>query len=563
MRRRAATSCCPASRGCGKLAANPRPPLTPAYSPLVNKISWSVFAGVSPTTAEPPALGRFVILSMLVHFLLVVLFGNTTGTSSSPGSSLSTPLGVRLQPLSSPSGAGLKMAPALDPGALGTVLLRTLTGAKPPPTPRPPEVTRQAKSAPVPPAANREESSTQASEAAQPARDAAPAAQPPKIDPLPGLNFSAPELVDRPLKPSAIVPVPVERPPAPPADLPAREVPPLPPAPIERIIVPKVEQPIVPPAAPAPREAPKAPAPATERMAPPKKEPAPIPVPEQPAQEIPVAKPLPVAPVTPPKIEPVPTTPVEAAPREVPVAPAIPIERVAPTQIERPVTPPAEMPQAPVPVTPPTPVERIAPPKAATDVAPVAQPKPREVPVPPPAALEKAAPPSIERTITPPVERAAREAPVAPAPAAASTPAPAAPAAPATPPTRATLAPSGQPTGTPAEAPPRQRVGTSDGRDDIFKPRPEAAPPATQPGSAPRLNLDAVRQRAREIATEGSGSRGFLPLQIPVPAERKSKLADDMEKAIKPDCRNAYANMGLLAVPALVAGAVADVGCRW
>jgi hypothetical protein len=79
----------------------------------------------------------------------------------------------------------------------------------------------------------------------------------------------------------------------------------------------------------------------------------------------------------------------------------------------------------------------------------------------------------------------------------------------------------------------------------------------------PKLDMEQIRQRAREIATEGSGSPGFLPLQIPVPVEKKSKLADQLEKAIKPDCRNAYADMGLLAVPALVAGAVADVGCRW
>jgi hypothetical protein len=75
--------------------------------------------------------------------------------------------------------------------------------------------------------------------------------------------------------------------------------------------------------------------------------------------------------------------------------------------------------------------------------------------------------------------------------------------------------------------------------------------------------MDQIRQRAREIANEGSGSRGILPLQVPLPPERKSKLSEQLEKAIKPDCRNAYADMGLLAVPALVAGAVADVGCRW
>jgi hypothetical protein len=38
-----------------------------------------------------------------------------------------------------------------------------------------------------------------------------------------------------------------------------------------------------------------------------------------------------------------------------------------------------------------------------------------------------------------------------------------------------------------------------------------------------------------------------------------------MEKEIKvkPDCRNAYAGMGLLAVPALVASTIGDGGCRW
>src|SRR6185436_296533 len=102
--------------------------------------------------------------------------------------------------------------------------------------------------------------------------------------------------------------------------------------------------------------------------------------------------------------------------------------------------------------------------------------------------------------------------------------------------------------------------GTPDGRDDIFRPRQDA--PGTQP-ARPRVDMDQIRQRAREIANEGSGSRGILPLQVPLPPERKSKLSEQLEKAIKPDCRNAYADMGLLAVPALVAGAVAYVGCRW
>ena len=100
---------------------------------------------------------------------------------------------------------------------------------------------------------------------------------------------------------------------------------------------------------------------------------------------------------------------------------------------------------------------------------------------------------------------------------------------------QSTPAPGGRENGTPADSGPRLRPGASDSRDDIFRPRTETPPSALPVVPAPRLNLDAIRQRARELATEGSGSRGLLPLQIPVPAERRSKLADELEKAIKPD----------------------------
>jgi hypothetical protein len=63
---------------------------------------------------------------------------------------------------------------------------------------------------------------------------------------------------------------------------------------------------------------------------------------------------------------------------------------------------------------------------------------------------------------------------------------------------------------------------------------------------------------------EGSGSRGVFTIPPPPPLEKKTKEAMAMEKAIKPDCRTAYASMGLLAVPALVASAIAaDGSCRW
>jgi hypothetical protein len=61
----------------------------------------------------------------------------------------------------------------------------------------------------------------------------------------------------------------------------------------------------------------------------------------------------------------------------------------------------------------------------------------------------------------------------------------------------------------------------------------------------------------------GTGSRGALNL-MPPPPERKSKLAQDIEKAAKPDCREAYAKMGVLGALPLAADALKkDPGCRW
>ena len=109
---------------------------------------------------------------------------------------------------------------------------------------------------------------------------------------------------------------------------------------------------------------------------------------------------------------------------------------------------------------------------------------------------------------------------------------------------------------------PPSRLGTPDADEEIFKPRRDVGAP---PAEAPRIDLDAARKKAaREIVREGSGSRGVFTIPSPPPLEKKSKEAMAMEKAIKPDCRTAYANMGLLAVPVLVASAIAaDGSCRW
>jgi hypothetical protein len=109
---------------------------------------------------------------------------------------------------------------------------------------------------------------------------------------------------------------------------------------------------------------------------------------------------------------------------------------------------------------------------------------------------------------------------------------------------------------------PGSRFGTPDADEEIFKPRRDVGTP---PSEAPRIDLDAARKKAaREVVSEGAGSRGIFTIPSPPPPEKKTKEAMAMEKALKPDCRTAYASMGLLAVPVLVASAIAaDGSCRW
>lgn len=91
-----------------------------------------------------------------------------------------------------------------------------------------------------------------------------------------------------------------------------------------------------------------------------------------------------------------------------------------------------------------------------------------------------------------------------------------------------------------------------------------ATPPSAVselPQAPARLNLSLpTRPRGGELS--GRGSRGALDL-LPTPPEQKSKLAQDLEKAGKQDCRQAYGGAGLLAVVPLALDAVRDKGCRW
>jgi len=88
-----------------------------------------------------------------------------------------------------------------------------------------------------------------------------------------------------------------------------------------------------------------------------------------------------------------------------------------------------------------------------------------------------------------------------------------------------------------------------------------ATPPAAAASAMPRLNLELSRPRGGELSRYGS--TGVLPV-LPRPPERDEKLAREIEKAGKADCRNGYNGMGPLAVIPLALDAVRkDGGCKW
>jgi hypothetical protein len=123
----------------------------------------------------------------------------------------------------------------------------------------------------------------------------------------------------------------------------------------------------------------------------------------------------------------------------------------------------------------------------------------------------------------------------------------------------------------PSIAPPREapsseaplRFGTPPSpEEELFKARkPGTEVESVLPiGKAPALNLDKGKPDA--VAGRSDARKGVLNL-FPPPPEKESKLARDIQKAAQPDCRDAYAAMGLFAVPLLLKDTITDTGCRW
>lgn len=175
--------------------------------------------------------------------------------------------------------------------------------------------------------------------------------------------------------------------------------------------------------------------------------------------------------------------------------------------------------------------------------------------------------PSVELKPVPPKPVPAPAPPVVPAPHAAPAP-PAAQAPPVTPAPPATPAPVTERPGTPAQAPvARERESSTPGprapaESPIFNQR-RAQPDATPPLPSGSIDLEAARARARQVAREGTGNRALLPFPMPPAPERKTREQIAIENARKPDCKDAYKGMGLLAVVPLIANEFGEGNCRW
>ena len=279
--------------------ATASPSRTPGAAPFVTKYRWSPFASIARGPNDDPALGRFVLLSILLHAFLIVLFGSTSGErgSSSLGESSSQPLGVRLRPMSSVTATGLILAPGIESSLLGAVMMKRLAESKEQNAPQVSDRPPAPAAAPTPPP--RRASRAPAATPSLPAPAVAPPQQQPPVDPAPSLNLSAPEILDRPLRPSSVVPPRTRRPSTPKVEQPVPEA--LPSPPIERTVTPPVPVPVpVPPAEP-PKEVLKAPTPAPISQRTP--DPIPNPTPQPARDEAPAPTPPVVAPVDPQTVQ--------------------------------------------------------------------------------------------------------------------------------------------------------------------------------------------------------------------------------------------------------------------
>lgn len=446
---------------------------------------------------------RFVLLSVLLHVWLVLSFADASRPADRQAGVMWGKLNVALKKLTQPDSAE---PPSQAPGLkLSTELGAASKPATARPAPRPPMVSPPAP-APAPP----QEALPQAA-----ARPQEPAVQPLMQRPV---NFEAVPL--QPLPAATATPV---------APLPESTTRVDPPAavPLAPIAVPRTQAPLTMPAdTPSRFEAPAQAAPLTP-LAPATARSVEV-LPEATTRvEPPAAQPMrPMQPVQPAA----PIAPLPEPASRVEVAPTQPLAPLTPTPT---LTPPApQAVESAVRVEPPTmqPLAPLAPPTAQRPISRLAEELPSRVEPPRAETLTPLAPPRTDRPINRMPEIGSENVPspqVMPA----------------------------SPSGPPSRVNPDLPFGLPDATGT--KP---ATPNDLRP--TPRLDLDTLRQRAREIDSDANRKNSlFAGPKLPP----KSKEQEIFDKALKEkDCKTAYADMGLLAVVPLVTSALSeDRKCKW
>ncbi len=475
------------------------------------------------------------MLSLLLHALIIVVFGSPAGGGGPMG--WRNPLTVTLRARVPEAESVFRTSPGGERGHAGPAFPRA-------PERAPRTADRASAAAPASPPSGRPVSP------ALPAAETslAPPAPAPAEDVLPRIDLGAPVEVDKAVVPQVkIVPL-EERPEAAPLPAPAARKPKKPATPGAPAAVPP-DLPVgsLPPQdLPASRSVETAPA---QRVETPKATVLQGDAPPRPEAVAPSIEPTVVAApeVAPPAV--VAPTPVEPRPQPIlsplPEPEVIPLPEPAPTLRETPQVKTER--EAPAPVVPPPSVTVPAPPVT--------------VPAPPAAAPEPpvriATPPLPE---APPIPASPSTEPAIPASASPRESAPSA-SAPAAAPGQSQDA--ARPREVPAASgPARLNFGAQPTVDDDLRQLVEP-PSATlaAPGARPRLSFEGP---ARDANRAGGRWTGLVPLNLAPPApEPETKLGRAIQKAAQPDCREAYAGLGLLAVPVLIADAITDKGCRW
>jgi hypothetical protein len=504
-----------------------------------------------PERQAPATLAQCVVLAMLLHLLLVAVVGNAPPGSAEPGQGVWGALNITLRGVRPDPGAAAGVpAPDAYSGPLGTADKRRWGGAV-----RAPE----AQALPDPGAARRgvwnATPTGRAADDEQPVpRSPAPVLQ--AVEPQPAPAATAPLSAPDPAPPIVAAPAltgpsssvaeseppPAAQEPAATSAFPPLEVPPSGARPGLAELgefgrAPELARPMdvsplpdLQPLPPPPRQMPTLPSAAPglqEGLAPARSAPLPLPSLAE------AAVPPPLRRLPPEAQSKRLALPEAAAPR--------PVEALQPRSAE------------------PLPLPSLAQAPLATDLKPVPEPPASKdlQPLPAPPLAQAPVRPEVEPLRTPELPDLPSMTALPPVPVPAASPAPSqasvarpADAPAAGPPTMAMPADVGP--GLPRPATGAPDAGARAGRD--------VATPAAQAASAPRLNLDLARPRGGEISRQSS--RGVLPL-MPRPPEIKSRLAEDIEKAARADCRTAHSGAGLLAVGPLVADALRGKGCKW